>query len=94
MVSRVTESRLIRLLEEVARGEKQVEIHRQMLAELPDFSPLQAFQRLDYMHNDHLTSRDFQRFLRDNLITSSDAESYDLMKSFDHYGLSQVSYTE
>lgn len=43
MCSRLTESRLMRLLDELARGEKQVEIHRQMLAEMPDFSPYQAF---------------------------------------------------
>ncbi len=39
MLSHVTESRLIRLLDEIARGEKQVELHRQMLAEMHDFSP-------------------------------------------------------
>ena len=94
MCSRLTESRLMRLLDELARGEKQVEIHRQMLAEMPDFSPYQAFVWIDKHRNDYITFADIQAFMRDNLITTSDAESYDLMKSFDKYGLCRLSFTE
>ncbi len=51
------ESRLIRLLDEIAQGEKEVERARQSLAQHPDFNTDSAFRRLDSYADDYLTSR-------------------------------------
>ena len=55
---------LKKLLITVAKGEKSIELQRQMLAARKAFEPHAAFQRLDRGSNGKLGSLDLLKFLR------------------------------
>lgn len=94
MLSVAAESRLVRLLDAVANGEKQVERQRQSLADNSSFNTHSAFSRLDSYRDDYLTSLNLQAFLRDNGVPASSGEAYDLLRSFAKYPSHRLSYSD
>lgn len=84
MLACETERRLKNYLVAVADGESAIERLRQRLCEIPDFSPCNAFQRIDRDASDYVTSYEILKFLQDNRICSiSENECYRLVKFFD-----------
>jgi len=64
MVSIETEARIVRLIMEIAKEERGIEVVRQVLAEQPLFEPYAAFQRIDRHYRGYLTSGDLRHFLK------------------------------
>ncbi len=64
MLSLETELRLTNLIKAIAKGESEVEIRRQILAEKPLFEPYAAFRRLDQTQKGAIDSSDIRQFLR------------------------------
>ena len=95
MLSSETERRLKNYLVSVAEGESAIERLRQRLCEIPDFSPCNAFQRMDRDANDYVTSFEILKFLQENRIsTISENECYRLVRFFDSDEDGRLSYAE
>jgi hypothetical protein len=63
-----TDRKLKNLLLGVGEGEKDLEIARQKLCQIKDFSPKDAFDRLDRLKTGYLTQNEFVNFFRDNSV--------------------------
>jgi Ca2+-binding EF-hand superfamily protein len=95
MLSYETERRLKNYLTAIAEGELGIECLRQRLAQICDFSPCMAFQRVDRDANETVTSYELYNFLRENGICSvSEGELYRLVKFFDNNEDGRLSFTE
>lgn len=64
ILSADTEFKLAKLIRAVADHERDVELLRQMLAELRHFEPYAAFLRLDSDKKEYVTGKDIREFLR------------------------------
>lgn len=72
-----------------ARSEKQLEILRQSLCELPDFEPYAAFRHLDQQRKNFLQTQDFLSFFQSNRINIEDSIVEDVLVhhyDYDHDG--------
>lgn len=95
MLSYETERRLKNYLTALAEGELGIESLRQRLAQICDFSPCMAFQRVDRDANENVTSYELYNFLRENGVFSvSEGELYRLVKFFDNNEDGRLSFTE
>jgi Ca2+-binding EF-hand superfamily protein len=95
MLSYETERRLKNYLTAIAEGELQIEGLRQRLAQICDFSPCMAFQRIDRDANESVTSCELYNFIRENCVhTISEGELYRLVKFFDNNEDGRLSYNE
>lgn len=84
MLGYESERRLKNFLVAIGDGEKVLELARQRLCEIRDFSLDAAFQRLDRDGNNYITSLEIQSFLRDNNVFGvHESETYRLAKFFD-----------
>ena len=72
-----------------ARSEKQLEILRQSLCDLPDFEPYAAFRHLDQQRKNYLQTQDFLSFFQSNRISIDDSVVDDVLVrhyDYDHDG--------
>jgi predicted nuclease of restriction endonuclease-like (RecB) superfamily len=68
MLGYESERRLKNFLVAIGDGEKVLELQRQRLCEIRDFSLDAAFQRIDRDINNYISSLELQAFLRDNNV--------------------------
>jgi len=68
MLGYESERRLKNFLVAVGDGERDLELARQRLCNIPDFAPHASFQRIDRDYSLQISSREFGNFLRDNGI--------------------------
>lgn len=68
MLSESSKTLFCELFIYLARGEKKIEVIRQVLCEISDFEPYSAFKRLATTNKNYLTARDLTVFLADNDI--------------------------
>ena len=95
MLNCESERRLKNLLVAVAEGEQGLEIARQRLCAIRDFSPKSAFQRLDRSSNNYLQSYEILNFVREQKNFSiTEAEAYRLVKFFDSEEMGRLTFQE
>lgn len=95
MLGYESERRLKNFLVAIGDGERVLELARERLCEIRDFSLDAAFQRIDRDVNNHISSVEIQSFLRDNNVFGvSESECYRLVKFFDSDEDSRLSYQE
>ena len=86
MLSDSTRRELAEFLMQISKGERQIEMLRQLLSEKPDFDPFTVFRNLDRLKLHSLTPRDFQEFLSKHSITIQDTEAFLLVRQYDSNG--------
>lgn len=95
MLGYESERRLKNFLVAVGDGERDLELARQRLCNIPDFAPHAAFQRIDRDYSLQISSREFGNFLRDNGIYHVlDSELHNLIVFFDSNGNQRISFQE
>lgn len=95
MLGYESERRLKNFLVAVGDGERDLELARQRLCNIPDFAPHAAFQRLDRDYSLQISSRELGNFLRDNGIYHVlDSELGTLVQFFDSNGNQRLSFQE
>jgi Ca2+-binding EF-hand superfamily protein len=95
MLGYESERRLKNFLVAVGDGERDLELARQRLCNIPDFAPHAAFQRIDRDYSLQITSREFASFLRDNGIYHVlESELHNLIVFFDSNGNQRISFQE
>mmetsp|Transcript_25634 Transcript_25634/g.44858 ORF Transcript_25634/g.44858 Transcript_25634/m.44858 type:complete len:677 (-) Transcript_25634:2399-4429(-) len=94
MLTVETSTRLAELFWSVIEGERQVEIVRQVLAELEAFSPYGVFRQLDHFNNGYLTSADLVDFLRKSSVDVGEREGYLLLRACDSNSDGRLSYSD
>jgi Ca2+-binding EF-hand superfamily protein len=94
MLSVQTESLLAQLFNEIAEGEKRVESVRQTLAQILDFDPYSAFNRIDRFQSGYISISDLQDFLSSNKVYPSDTELRMLFLSWDSDQDGRLSFTD
>lgn len=84
MLGYESERRLKNFLVAIGDGERVLELARQRLSEIRDFSLDAAFQRVDRDLNNSISSLELQSYLRDNSVFGvRESETYRLVKFFD-----------
>lgn len=58
-----SKQKLIRFFEGIASAERKIEMLKQVMAEIPEFTPATIFYRLDSERKSHLGIRDIRDFL-------------------------------
>lgn len=94
MLSLETERSLAQLLVKVADLERQVEVSRQVLAEVRGFEPYSAFRLLDRYALGYISVRDIQTFLDRQRIACTEEEATLLVKQYDSDGDGRLSRDE
>lgn len=95
MLGYESERRLKNFLVAVGDGERDLELARQRLCNIPDFAPHAAFQRLDRDYSLQISSRELGNLLRDNGIYHClDSELSILVQFFDSNGNARLSFQE
>lgn len=94
MISLETESCVSRLLLNLADGERQIEISRQVLAQNMDFDPYQVFCLIDKEGKNSINSVDIVEFLRRNSICSNIQDVEFLILIYDINSDGVLSYSE
>ena len=95
MLGYESERRLKNFLVAVGDGERDLELARQRLCNIPDFAPHAAFQRLDRDYSLQISSRELGNFLRDNGIYHVlDSELCILVAFFDSNGNGRLNFQE
>lgn len=95
MLGTESERRLKDLFIGVADGERRIEVLRQRLCSIRDFSPHAGFQRIDRDLSDFINSWELLNFLRDNQIHHvQEHELFQLIKFFDSDGDNLLSYQD
>ncbi|KAL4441552.1 hypothetical protein ABPG74_021484 [Tetrahymena malaccensis] len=94
MISQKTQGYLCELLFEIAKGEKQVEVVRQLLGEQDTFEPYSAFRRIDQQRKKFINSYDIKDFLSENGFPHSLQECDLFIKAYDIDQDTKISYTE
>jgi Ca2+-binding EF-hand superfamily protein len=89
------ERRLKNFLVAVSDGERDLELARTRLCNIPDFVPRAAFERVDRTRDGTVTSGEIGNFLRDNgIFHVSESEAYNLVGFFDGNGDKRLTYDE
>jgi Ca2+-binding EF-hand superfamily protein len=86
MLSDSTKHELAEFLMQISKGERQIEMLRQLLSEKPDFDPFTVFRHLDNLKVHSLTPRDFEEFLAKHSIKISDSDAFLLVRQYDSNG--------
>ena len=94
MIGLQTELKLAQLLKNIADGEKEIEVVRQVLAEQPDFEPYTAFKRIDRDGSGYISTWELHNFLRDNDLHVLEKDIHNLYKVFDLNQDGRITYTE
>lgn len=95
MLGYESERRLKNFLVAVGDGERDLEMARQRLCNIPDFAPHAAFQRLDRDYSLQISSRELANYLRDNGIYHClESELQTLVSFFDSNGNGRLSFQE
>mmetsp|Transcript_32612 Transcript_32612/g.29476 ORF Transcript_32612/g.29476 Transcript_32612/m.29476 type:complete len:242 (+) Transcript_32612:41-766(+) len=94
MIGLQTELKIANILKNIAEGEKQIEVTRQVLAEQREFEPYTAFKRIDRFGNGYVTIMDVLEFLRQNEIPVLEADVKNLFKMYDSNNDGKLSYTD
>lgn len=94
MLSLETERSLAQLLVKVADLERQVEVSRQVLAEVRGFETYSAFRLLDRYGLGYISVRDIQSFLDRQRIASTEEEVTLIVKQYDSDGDGRLSREE
>ncbi len=83
--------RLARALQQIAQGERQVEIIRQMLVEEPGYKPYALFKLLDDGGQGQLRGQGVTSFLKKHSIYATEEDVFALMRRYG-YGASSLNY--
>ena len=95
MLGYESERRLKNFLVAVGDGERDLELARQRLCNIPDFAPHAAFQRIDRDYSLQVSTRELSNYLRDNAIYHVlDSELSILVQFFDSNGNARLSFQE
>ena len=94
MLSYDTRSILRDFFLEVAVHERQIEVLRQILAELPEFEPYAAFRRLDRLRKGFITANEIREFLAKNRIQHTEEECELFVMRYDENNDSKLRYSE
>lgn len=86
--------KFIQLLLDVADGERQIEILRQVLCEQEDFEPYAAFKRIDRSFSGLIGTSEITLFLADNEVFRSEDECYAFVRRYDIDRDNRLNYTE
>jgi len=68
MISETSKTLFCEIFIYLARGEKKLEVVRQVLCEILEFEPYTAFKRIANSNKNFLTSKDILQFLSENDI--------------------------
>ena len=93
MISQETASRLASLLELIGESELEAEAIRQVLSEQPGFHPERAFDSLDFMSKDFITSDDLYKYLLDDSSVTP-MSAYLLLKEWDLENRGKLFYSD
>jgi Ca2+-binding EF-hand superfamily protein len=95
MLGLESQRRLKNFLIAVCQGEKEIEVARKYLANLPDFVPKTAFERIDRDNYGDITELEIMDFLHDNGIWDiTENEVFHLVSYFDFNGNMTLSQEE
>lgn len=95
MLGLEAQRRLKNFLIAVSQGEKEIEVARKYLANLPDFVPKTAFERLDRSNDLCITEVEIIEFLRENgIFDITENEVFHLVSYFDFNGNKTLSQEE
>ena len=95
MLSITSELKLRNLLVAVGDGERGLEIERQRLCSIRDFSLRAAFDRIDRDGDNHVGPLEVVNFLRDNLVHHVlESEAKNLVQFFDSDTDAQLNFSE
>jgi Ca2+-binding EF-hand superfamily protein len=95
MLGYESERRLTNFLVAVGDGERDLELARSRLCNIPDFTPHSAFQRFDRDYSTQVSSREFGNFMRDNGIYHvGEGELNTLVCFFDSNGNQRLGFQE
>ena len=78
----------------VAQGEREVEIVRQVLAEITEFEPFSLFKHLDSLKSSHLLPQDLLQFLKKNDVSVTDREARGLVQEMSATDAGTLSYRD
>ena len=94
MLSVETELKLANIFLALAKGEKSIEINRQVLGELDYFDSYQIFSYLDNQQKNHLNSLDLLNYLKERGILVDELEIRLIILFYDRYYDGFLSYYE
>ncbi len=94
MLSFDSRSILRDLLLEVAVHERQIEVLRQILAELSEFEPYAAFRRLDRLRRGFVTATEICEFVLKNGIHHTEEECELFVIRYDQNNDGKLQYSE
>lgn len=95
MISESTKLIFCELFISLARGEKKIEVVRQVLCEIPNFEPYSAFKRLAISQKNYLTAEDIMIFLNENDIFFPEDVIHDtFVAHYDSDGDGKLCYAE
>ena len=94
MLSIETQELFVSLLRVYIEGERQVEVVRQVLAELPAFDPYSAFHHIDQTNQGYLAQVDIARFMRECQRPISDYDAGLVTTSWSGLGSRLVAYED
>lgn len=94
MLSVPTQELVVSLLKSFIDGERQVEVVRQVLSELPSFDPYSAFHHIDQSNQGYIAQTDLARFMRDCQRPISEFEASLIANSWSGLGSRLVSYED
>mmetsp|Transcript_16959 Transcript_16959/g.30388 ORF Transcript_16959/g.30388 Transcript_16959/m.30388 type:complete len:689 (-) Transcript_16959:112-2178(-) len=80
--SNLGQFRLARTLQEIAKGERQIEVARQLLVEEPGYSPCKLFKLIDVDCRGVVTGGALKRFLRKHNVYVNDEDVYSLIRRY------------
>lgn len=89
-----TRQKLVNLLLDIAEGERQIEVLRQILCELKEFEPYAAFQRIDRSRKNSLTVTDILKFLSDNHTPHTEEYCSIFLRHYDIDSDNRLDYSE
>ena len=94
MLSRETLERTAHYFALIADKENEVDLQRQVLANLENFEPYMAFRRIDRCNHGYLLSIDLVHFLKENGVLATESDCFFILNYYDHNKDSKLTYTE
>ncbi len=95
MISEASKTLFSEIFIYLARGEKKLEVIRQVLCEICDFEPYTSFKRMANSNKNFLTSEDIVQFLHENDVFIPEEVIFDTFIShYDYDSDDKLCYAE
>ena len=95
MISEANKTLFCEIFIFLARGEKKLEVIRQVLCEISEFEPYTSFKRLANINKNFLTSKDISLFLSENdVFIPEDVISDTFLSHYDYDSDERLCYAE